>query len=531
VFAPVRDGEKVYVDGGLLGNLPTDVVRKMGADIVIAVHLETAPGDAQKIRSVFSVLERSIDVVIRENEIRGLAAADLIVNVDLHDYNSMEYNKATAIIGIGTQAAEERKLALSPYSLGDAEWQDYLRMRARREKHSVPVPQFVKVEGTDPRTAQNLERFLQPVVGIPINDESLERLLTRLTGIGKFDVADYRLASRDGQEGLVITVQEKTYAPPTLQLGFLVDGSESNDVTFTQFARLTVMDVAGYRSEWRTDTQFGNTYGVQSELYRPFHATSKWFFAPRGDASDNAFKIYRKSTPLADYRIGLAGIGMDVGYGFSRFTEVRLGYEVGYYDANLQLGTPQFFSYSGRVGDARLHFLTDHRDDPISPRQGYVAEATFRWFDTNPGADGPFPFLQGYVGYFFPVSERASLFAGGEGGTTFGSTHIGVPQFFLGGPFRLSAYGTNELFGNQYYYFRFGYRRELARLPPFLGRKVYGVGAYEFAKMYGFSPESKFPNDVAAGVLAETVVGPLFVGGSVGDTGHQKWFFQLGRVF
>jgi len=32
-------------------------------------------------------------------------------------------------------------------------------------------------------------------------------------------------------------------------------------------------------------------------------------------------------------------------------------------------------------------------------------------------------------------------------------------------------------------------------------------------------------------VLAETVIGPLFVGGSVGDTGHHKWFFQLGRVF
>jgi NTE family protein len=32
-------------------------------------------------------------------------------------------------------------------------------------------------------------------------------------------------------------------------------------------------------------------------------------------------------------------------------------------------------------------------------------------------------------------------------------------------------------------------------------------------------------------MLAETVIGPVFIGGSVGDTGHQKWFFQLGRVF
>jgi NTE family protein len=49
--------------------------------------------------------------------------------------------------------------------------------------------------------------------------------------------------------------------------------------------------------------------------------------------------------------------------------------------------------------------------------------------------------------------------------------------------------------------------------------------------MYGAANESKFPNDFAAGVLAETALGPFFVGGSVGDSGHYKWFFQLGRVF
>jgi hypothetical protein len=26
-------------------------------------------------------------------------------------------------------------------------------------------------------------------------------------------------------------------------------------------------------------------------------------------------------------------------------------------------------------------------------------------------------------------------------------------------------------------------------------------------------------------------LGPFFIGGSVGDSGHRKWFFQLGRVF
>lgn len=109
--------------------------------------------------------------------------------------------------------------------------------------------------------------------------------------------------------------------------------------------------------------------------------------------------------------------------------------------------------------------------------------------------------------------------------------HIGVPQFYLGGPGRLSVYGTNELFGNQYHDFRIGYLRNLLTLPPFVGGRLYAIGAYEFGKMYNAPNESGFPNDFAAGVLAETVVGPLFLGGSIGDAGHDKWFFQLGHVF
>jgi len=135
------------------------------------------------------------------------------------------------------------------------------------------------------------------------------------------------------------------------------------------------------------------------------------------------------------------------------------------------------------------------------------------------------------LGFFQPITKPASLFVESEGGTTFGATSTGVPQFFLGGPSRLSAYGQNEFHGNQYYLFRAGFLHDLLTLPPFLGKKVYAVGSYEIGKMYGVTAGSNLPDDVAAGFLAETAVGPFFIGGSVGDSGHRKWFFQLGRVF
>ena len=135
------------------------------------------------------------------------------------------------------------------------------------------------------------------------------------------------------------------------------------------------------------------------------------------------------------------------------------------------------------------------------------------------------------LGYFQPVARSASVFFESQGGTTFGYQNTGLPQFFLGGPSGLGAYGQNEFHGNQYYLYRAGYLQDLLTLPPFAGKKVYAVAEYEIGKMYGTTNTTELPNDVAAGVLAETVLGPFFIGGSVGDSGHRKWFFSLGKVF
>src|SRR5579859_3992429 len=531
-FKPVFDKDRVLVDGGLVNNLPTDVVKQMGADIVIAVHLETASVEAKDIKSLFNVLDQAVHVVVAESELRGLARADAVVTVPLGGYTSTDYKKHDLIMEKGYEAAGEKSKLLDKFALPDAEWGDYLRDRDARKRTLAPVPQFIKVEGADTaQQTESIEHFLTPLAGKPLDTKKLDQALTRLTGLGRYDTAGYRILDRDGKLGLQIKVSEKNYAPPTVQPGFEVDGSASEEVGFTMGARLTFLDAAGFPSEWRTDFLFGNTYGLGSELYRPFSSVSKWFVAPHGEANTRVFKIYQKGDPLSDYKLGIATIGMDVGYGFNRFSELRFGYEFGYMDDELRLGTPRFAPVDGQLSGAKMHYLLDHTDDPVIPRRGVRSETTFHWFDTSPGAPTAFPSLKANLEYFQPLASYGTIFVNGEGATTFGFNNTGVPQFFLGGPLTLSAYGLNELQGNQYYLFRGGYLHDLWILPPLVGKRVFAFGSYEVAKMYGSPVESKFPNDFAAGVLAETVLGPVMVGASIGDTGHRKWFFQLGRVF
>lgn len=531
VFAPVRQGDQVFVDGGLVDNLPTDVVREMGADIVIAVHLQISQPAADEIQSALNILGRAVRIVIAQTELRGMEAADLVVTVNVEGYSSMDYEMTDSLVRIGYEAAEARAQVLKPYELDAAAWAEYQTRKKSRKRTTIGVPQFVRVEGVGIEATRDIQEFLRLLVDRPINTQDVDSYLTRLTGLGPYDSATYGMIHEDGRDGLLIRVHEKSYAPPLLQPSFQVDGAEPQNVIFTLGARITAMDIAGPLSEWRTDIEFGGTYGAQSELYLPFSRLSRWFWEPFAGASRTSLDIYQKSNPRALYRLDRVLGGVNVGYTFNRFNQVYVGYGVGYADASLRLGQPEFSSYSGRVGAVQFIYTRDHTNEPIIPTDGYYFQSQFYWYDSSPGATEAFPSLNLYAGFFHPVSAKASAFLIARGGSTFGSTGTGKPQFFLGGPGRLSAYGVNELFGNQYFLARVGYLYKIFTLPPFVGTQVYLTGAGEVGKMYYDPSAPKLSGDGVIGLLAETLFGPVLIGGSVGDTGHHKWFFQLGRIF
>ncbi|HEX3472142.1 MAG TPA: patatin-like phospholipase family protein, partial [Silvibacterium sp.] len=129
LFTPVRSDDHLFVDGGLLDNLPIGAAKDMGADVVLGVHLETAPLSPEATLSSFGVLGRSISVMIAANQLRSMEQADLLLTVPLHDFSTMDYNKDEAIIKAGYDAAEAKASVLSAFSVDEATWQQYLAER------------------------------------------------------------------------------------------------------------------------------------------------------------------------------------------------------------------------------------------------------------------------------------------------------------------------------------------------------------------------------------------------------------------
>src|SRR5437868_11280785 len=65
----------------------------------------------------------------------------------------------------------------------------------------------------------------------------------------------------------------------------------------------------------------------------------------------------------------------------------------------------------------------------------------------------------------------------------------------------------------------------------FMGKDFDFIAVYEIGKAYGLPNASRLPTDAVAGIVINTIFGPVLVGGAYGDTGHHKFFFNLGQIF
>jgi NTE family protein len=535
IFTPVRTKDAIYADGGLLNNIPVNVAKEMGADLTLAIHLSEAPMLPNANLSSFAVLGQSLSVMISANELQNMESADILVSVPLQKYGALSFDKADEIIKIGYDAAAAKSKILLTLAVDDATWKQYLADRQSRVRTN-PIPTFVAVNGVNGHLSRRVQEQMADVVGKPIDFDELDQEIMHLKGFGRFSTLSYEFVERNGQQGLLVKTEENAYGPPIVRPLILIDGSSLKNVTFNLGARVTFLDFGGFRSEWRTDFILFSEYGLRSEYYHPFTPLTHWFVAPRVLADNDPLYLYDNNQLVSIYRRTTLGGGADVGYQFGRTGELRVGYEGGWQNFARQIGNPnELANFSGGYGASRVQYKLDRLDDPVIPRAGQSFQSDFLWYNASPEAPKPYPVLEAAGQVYFKLNEPSSVFLNGSAGTTF-DHETGLPQFSLGGSRQLVSYGTNELLMDKYFLFQLGYIRQLAKLPPLLGSGIYFLGLYEAAQVYGpphtmVNRASGLPTDAAAGLVGNTIFGPIEAAYAYGDTGHRKFFFRIGRLF
>lgn len=540
IFAPVTYNDRVFADGGLVDNLPAGVVKDdMDVDTVIAVDLGFEHLGKDHHLSLLGVANRSIDIMIRRNVIESLKSADIVLRPDVGRTGTLGFDHIDKIIQSGYDAADAASAALLPFAVSDSEWQAYRASRKSRTRNPDFTPAFVELTGLLERDGATRSRSdIKSLANQPLNRQKLENALTRITGQGPYASAGYATTkNEDGLEGLAVALRTKTYGPPFIRPLFVLDSGQAGNSTFTMASRIVAFNVFTPNSEWRTDLSYGRVNSASTELYQ-YLGTNGFFIAPRAFASKEDQLLSSNGEHIADYRVRRAGGGVDLGYNFGRYSEVRTGLEAAQLNAHVQIGLPALPSVRGaeRIWVSRYRF--NGLNSGTVPTNGFLADTELDWIFRSPtvsflGQDLQQPGAYGQAWsqfvYAKPFTQKWSMLARTLAGGTFRGEAQPFSEFRLGGPLRLGSLEVGERRGAYVGYGSVSALRRLYSAQTATFGKVYALVGYETGD--AFDSRINLHHNGTAGIMAETTLGVLTVGVSYGESGRRGVFFSIGRIF
>lgn len=530
LFTPLERNGKKLVDGGLLHNLPTEALKELGPDLIIAVTLGNPVDSATDTKSFASILGQALVVSTFGNERRSLELADIVIRPDLRNLTAIDFAATTSFVDRGYRAAEARGAILKRLALSDTEWAAYQAARAAKRRSAPASVEFVDVKGAASRENRRLQSRLKRFEGRPLDYDRLESDLRSISAEGRYESILYQESRRDGLTGLQVIPERRRYGPPFLKLGVFVNGADTDNIRFNVASRLIALDAGSPGAEVRADLRLGSDRDASIEYYRPI-GSSRLFIAPSLFYTDDAQSIFTRGFPTAVYGTRTAGAALDIGYTTGRFSELRAGYQFNHVRGTIRAGSQILPSLTGDDNLLSIRWAYDGQDSESIPTRGVQVHTAFGWFLSNAGAPHEFPKAEATFSAFSPLRARESLFVNGGVGTTFGAQAGTVQRFAVGGPLRLGAYGPSEFRGNDYLYLSGGYLYRLANLPPFLGGKIL-IGSWgELGGAFSRFSSARYQTDLSAGVVAETLLGPVVVGGSFGESGRSSVYFAIGRLF
>jgi NTE family protein len=531
-FTPVvRDG-KLLADGGILNNIPTQAVKDLGADVIIAVNLRPLTVSRQHLKTLPQILQRTLDISLGSNEKISLEQANVTITPEMSGIGINDFFRVDDSAQRGYDAAEKMAPQLLKYQLSEAEWQAYKAGLDARRTPSPPAPAFVRVEGAGNSLTRSLTREMSAYLGKTVPTEEFEATLADVVSDERVESVLYEAVRNDrGQIGILLRIVEKDYGPPFLRLGLGINGSETRAVQVSLAGRYVGLNVGGGGDEWRGDLRVGSDALASLEYYRP--VGNQFFVAPRVFYSDTTRFAYTNDIQVP-FPLRERGIALDIGRIPNRSTEWRLGWRQSYVEAGVPGPDDQPVAVpmpSGKVEQITMRYVRDGQDDPVIPNRGTRLQINGAWVYTAPAASEAFPLLEGRVSSFTPTSRRMTLFGTASAGTMFGYDTPPAFQFTLGGPLRLGGYDIDQLRGTSYFLLSSGVLTRLATLPPQIAGRVLGGAWVEVGGVSGGLQGSDTRGSISFGVLAETIIGPVLLGFSISEGWRRTPYFALGRQF
>ncbi|MBP2671985.1 MAG: putative esterase of the alpha-beta hydrolase superfamily, partial [candidate division NC10 bacterium] len=199
LFAPMEWEDHLYVDGGLVRNLPIDVARGLGVDVIIAVNLGSGYLPRDQLGNVLGVTGQMIAILTEQNVKVSLQQIDprrdVLIVPDLGDITAGDFARAPEAIATGVTAARKAAPQLARYRLGETEYAAWQRGRFGPGQPARQVGE-VRIAGLERVNPGVFDGLVEAQQGQPLDRARLEEDIQKNYGHGDYERISYHFQPR-----------------------------------------------------------------------------------------------------------------------------------------------------------------------------------------------------------------------------------------------------------------------------------------------------------------------------------------------
>jgi NTE family protein len=535
VFAPVEIGGRLFVDGGMVDNIPIGVARDMGVDRVIVVDIGTPLKPKNELLTVLDVLNQSITMMTRRNSEEQLATLkkdDVLIQPALAGYDVTDFGRADQMIEAGYRAAsilKDRLVALRSNRGGNP-----ALMLARSSEAREPLIGAIDIVNDSKVGDDVIRRYIRQEVGQPLNIDGLQKDMGTLYGLDYFDQVQYHVVhDESGMNRLVIDAREKRSGTDYLRLGLNLSDDFRGESVYNLGASYRMNGINTLGAEWLTRLQLGDKQELFTEFYQPLDAGSRWFVAPHVYTEAWNVEPTLNNDPIARYRLQRSGYGLNAGRQIANNGELRFGLGQAWGEADVRLGDRNLPDISFTEGYYELKYSFDTLDNVDYPHEGENIDLTLRQYDPSLGSDQRY--RQWELNIDKPFTSGADTWMlGARYGRTLEEAEVVTSSFLLGGAQQLSGFRQDALTGQNVALGRVMYYRRLtphAFLP--LDFPLYLGASLERGRIWNNDNDfdSGYINAASVFLGYETPLGPLSFTYGRNSESERALYLNLGRSF
>jgi NTE family protein len=530
IFAPARIDGKILVDGGIVNNLPIDIARQMGADVLIVVDIGTPLRSEDQINNLLSVTDQLMGLLTNENVIESLASIsdeDVLISPDMGEITTTSFDKAEEAIPIGEQAARASFDKLNGLAMSDQDYADYQASIDKVELGDRTV-KSINLDNGSRLADEVLRHRIDVKTGEPLSLDQLERDLGQIHGLGTFSRVGYDL--RQQQDGVDVDVfaTPKSWGPNYLHFGLSMDGDMDGENGTNLLVGYTRTEMNKWAGEWTSLVQVGEEPKIATYFHQPLGYNLNYFIRPLLGTKKTNIGVFTDGDKFAEYRLEEHVAELLVGREFAHSAVLALGINRINGEAEVLIGDPSLDEAKYDDGGIIIKSSYDTRDDIDFPSSGMIARASYYKAHDSLGADEEFDqWRLRYSGFKSFGNNTVAL------GVTLGGTEDGTAslsrRFLMGGFLNLSGLKRNEISGEYAGLARVVYYRKFDKvkfLPAYVG------GSLEYGGAWLDKDDINADNSLLAGSVflgLDSPLGPVLVGWGNTQGGHNTFFTKIGR--